>query len=90
MADIDFLQCIVHPAVQYPAEALKTEASLTSVPIPGSLALVLSAYVKAARSGETLLTDDNARRSAFGNLNAQYEKPAARYRTFLRASDSTT
>ncbi|GAA4582794.1 hypothetical protein GCM10023194_18520 [Planotetraspora phitsanulokensis] len=56
---VDFMRGIVHPAVQYPAEALKTETSRTPVPNPASLALELSAHVKAGHSGETLLTDDD-------------------------------
>ena len=35
---IDFMRGIVHPAVQFPAEPLKTETSRTSVPISRSLA----------------------------------------------------
>ena len=45
----------LHPAVQYPAEELKTETSRTAVPIPHSLARELLAHV-AQWPGETLLT----------------------------------
>ncbi|MCW2879273.1 MAG: site-specific integrase [Sphaerisporangium sp.] len=59
VADVDFMRGIVHPTVQYPAEALKTETSRMPVPIPTSLALELSAHVQAGHSRETLLTDDD-------------------------------
>ena len=39
VADVDFMRGVVSPAVQYPAEPLKTETSQTPVPIPQSLAL---------------------------------------------------
>lgn len=55
VTDIDFLRGIVHPAVQYPAEPLKTETSRMPVPIPQSLALELSAHVKAYPSEEEWL-----------------------------------
>jgi integrase len=38
VSDIDFMRGVVSPAVQYPDEPLKTEASKTPVPIPQSLA----------------------------------------------------
>ena len=49
VADVDFMRGVVSPAVQYPAEPLKSETSQTPVPIPQSLALELSAHV--ARRG---------------------------------------
>lgn len=55
VADVDFMRGVIHPAVQYPAEPLKTEISRTPVPVPQSLALRLAAY---AGPGETLLTND--------------------------------
>jgi integrase len=55
VADVDFMRGVVRPAVQYPAEELKTETSRTPVPIPQSLAVELSAQV-AAWPGDTLLT----------------------------------
>jgi integrase len=54
VADVDFMRGVIHPAVQYPAEELKTEISKTSIPIPRSLALELSANVSPA--SDTLLT----------------------------------
>jgi integrase len=46
VSDIDFTRGIVNPVRQYPSDPLKTECSRTPVPIPSSLTLVLSAYVK--------------------------------------------
>jgi integrase len=43
VTDVDFMRGIVSPAVQYPAEPLKTEMSRTPVPIPRELALELAA-----------------------------------------------
>jgi len=54
-ADVDFMRGAVHPAVQYPAEPLKTETSRAPVPVPRSLALELAAHVQ-RRRGETVLT----------------------------------
>lgn len=56
--DIDFMRGIVKPAVQWPAEPLKTEASKTPVPIPSELTLELSAAV--ARWGSVWLVTDGA------------------------------
>lgn len=42
VADVDFMRGIVAPAVQYPADPLKSETSRTPVPIPNELALELS------------------------------------------------
>lgn len=47
VSDVDFMRGFVNPVQQYPAEELKTEVSHTSVPIPSSLALTLSAHVQA-------------------------------------------
>jgi integrase len=55
VADVDFMRAVIYPAVQYPAEPLKTEISRTAIPIARSLALELSAQV-ARWPGETVLT----------------------------------
>ncbi len=55
VADVDFMRGVIHPAVQYPAEPLKSETSRTAIPIPDELAATLSAHVAAWRA-ETLLT----------------------------------
>lgn len=59
VADIDFMRGVVSPAVQYPAEPLKTETSKTPVPIPSALALTLSAHVAATtRRGDWFLANE--------------------------------
>lgn len=58
VADIDFLRGIITPAVQYPAQPLKTEISRTPIPIPRSLVEELSVHVARWRA-ETVLTDDD-------------------------------
>jgi integrase len=45
IADVDFMRGVVSPVVQYPAQRLKTSMSMTAIPIPADLALVLSAHV---------------------------------------------
>lgn len=60
VTDIDFMRGIVNPAVQHPAEPLKTDISRTSVPIPQSLALELAAHV-ARTQAETLLVNQYGR-----------------------------
>lgn len=58
VSDVDFMRGIVSPAVQYPADQLKTEISRTPVPIPESLALTLSAHVAAYSADGWLLTNE--------------------------------
>jgi integrase len=62
VSDVDFMRGVISPAVQYPADPLKSETSKTVVPIPQSLALELSRHV----GEETLLTD------LFGNQLAPW------------------
>lgn len=45
-SDVDFMRGIVAPAIQWPAEPLKSDTSRTPVPIPRELALELAAGVK--------------------------------------------
>ena len=45
------------PAVQYPAEPLKTDTARNAVPVPRRLVLVLAAHVECCRA-ETVLTDE--------------------------------
>jgi len=59
-SDIDFMRGYVRPAIQYPAEPLKTETSRTPIPIPRELVLRLAAAVEAGR-GETVVTDQFGR-----------------------------
>ncbi|MFJ3487989.1 tyrosine-type recombinase/integrase [Leifsonia aquatica] len=42
VADVDFMRGIISPAIQYPAEPLKTEMSMTPIPIPHEVALELN------------------------------------------------
>lgn len=56
--DTDFMRGIFTPAVQWPAEPLKTETAKTPVPIPAELTLMLSAAV--ARWGSPWLVTDGA------------------------------
>lgn len=55
--DVNFMKGVVTPAVQYPAEPLKTEASRNPVPIPRELALMLSAALR----GPTVVSDEAGR-----------------------------
>jgi integrase len=55
VADVDFLRRVINPAVQYPADPLKTDISQTPVPISASLTMELAAQVK-AWPGKTILT----------------------------------
>lgn len=56
VSDVDFMRGVIHPAIQYPAEELKSESSRAQIPIPRELALMLSAAVKRSRAG-TVVTD---------------------------------
>ncbi|ANQ74258.1 tyrosine-type recombinase/integrase [Rhodococcus sp. 008] len=44
--DVDFIRGVVHPKRQWPDKPLKTEGSAAPIPVPQSLALMLSASVK--------------------------------------------
>jgi len=57
VADVDFMRGSVNPAVQYPAEALKTDTSRTAIPIPPAFALDLASHVRQFPA-ETLLTNE--------------------------------
>lgn len=54
VSDVDFMRGIITPAIQYPAEPLKTEASKTPIPIPHELALELN-RVPSKWASETLV-----------------------------------
>lgn len=43
VTDVDFMRGIITPAIQYPAEPLKTDESKTPIPIPTDLAVMLNA-----------------------------------------------
>lgn len=55
--DVDFMRGIITPAVQYPAESLKTENSQWPVPIPNTMALALAADVR-DHEGQWVLTTE--------------------------------
>jgi integrase len=57
VCDVDFMRGVIHPAVQYPADPLKSETSRTPIPIPAELVVELSAHV-ARRRAKTLLTNE--------------------------------
>lgn len=54
--DVDLALGIIHPAVQYPAEPLKTAISRTAIPIPPSLSTELLAH-QARFPGPAVLCD---------------------------------
>ena len=86
--DVDFMRGIVHPAVQWPAEELKTDISRTPVPIPQSLALELAAHVQ-QRPGATVLTGRDGGQLPRGRWSAPSAPPAARWRACRMASGIT-
>jgi integrase len=63
VSDVDFMRGIVSPAIQWPAEPLKTECSRTPVPIPQELDLTLTTAVKKF-GGATVVTDEAGRSSS--------------------------
>jgi integrase len=63
VSDVDFMRGVVAPAVQYPAQPLKSETSQTPVPIGQGLALELSAHVARAQA-ETVLVNELGRQLA--------------------------
>lgn len=58
--DVDLALGVVMPRVQFPAEALKTEVSMTDVPVPHSLSVEVLAHT-AQWPGEWILTDPDGR-----------------------------
>lgn len=58
VVDVDFMRGVITPAVQYPAQPLKSETSQTPIPISRKLAVELSAHVAQWRA-ETILTSDD-------------------------------
>ena len=60
VSDVDFMRGVVAPAIQWPAEPLKSECSRTPVRIPQELALELSAAVK-RYDGQTVVADEVGR-----------------------------
>lgn len=58
VADVDFLRAIINPAVQYPAEDLKTDESKAPIPVARELVEVLSAHLVKHPSAGTVLTTE--------------------------------
>jgi integrase len=58
--DVDFMRGLVSPAIQWPAEPLKSDASRTPIPIPNELALMLAAALKVG-DGAHLVTNELGR-----------------------------
>jgi integrase len=77
VSDVDFMRGVWQPALQFPAEPLKSETSLTAVPFPQSLALELSAHI-ARFSGETLLTNEWGQQLAPWTLERAVRKARAK------------
>ncbi|CAA9344196.1 MAG: Phage integrase family protein [uncultured Nocardioidaceae bacterium] len=77
VADVDFMRGVVNPAVQYPAEPLKTETSRTAIPIPHSLTLELSAHVARWGAG-TVLVNEYGRQLAPRSLDEAVQRARAK------------
>lgn len=56
-SDVDFKTGVIHPAIQWPEDPLKSETSQTAVPIPTQMVRELATAVKRAR-GRSILTDE--------------------------------
>lgn len=56
VVDVDFMRGVISPAIQYPAEPLKSDTAKTPIPVPDELALQLAAAVEAS-GGSTIVTD---------------------------------
>ncbi len=65
LVDVDFMRGVISPAIQYPAEPLKTETSSTPIPIPHELSLMLN-QVPAKWGSDTLVV------GAYGRAVAPY------------------
>ncbi|HVL83593.1 MAG TPA: site-specific integrase [Pseudonocardia sp.] len=58
VADVEFLRGVLTPAVQYPAEPLKTEISRTPIPVPRSLCTALSTHLANWGAGDHVLVGE--------------------------------
>ena len=76
--DVDFMRGVIRPAVQYPADELKTDMSRTPLPVAPSLALELSAQVQ-RWPGATILTDEQGQQA--GPWQVERAMRAARVKT---------
>ena len=71
---------VLHPAVQFPAEPLKSETSRTAIPIPQSLALMLSAHV-AEQGADTVLSNEWGHQLTPWTLERHFRQARARVAT---------
>lgn len=85
VSDVDFMRGVVTPAVQYPAEPLKTDMSKTPIPIPHDLALGLAASVRTWR-GDTLVTDQFGKQVGPWAIERAMREVRAMPSALLRAS----
>ena len=60
VSDVDFMRGLIQPAMQYPAEPLKTEESRRAIPIPRELSLELAGFVERF-GGEFVVTNEIGR-----------------------------
>jgi integrase len=58
VADVDFLRAVINPAVQWPAEPLKTDESKAPIPVARELVQVLSEHLVKHPSDVWLLTTE--------------------------------
>ena len=87
--DVDFMRGVVSPAVQWPAEPLKSEISKTPVPIPNELALLLSAAV-AIGDGTTIVTNEAGRAAGPWAIERAVRDVRRAIPVFRRSSAFTT
>jgi integrase len=88
--DVDFMRGVIHPAVQYPAEDLKSEISRTPIPVAQSLVLELAEHVRLRPGGRRSSPTATAASSARGRWSAPCGRPARRSTAFPRGSATTT
>lgn len=69
--DVDFLRGVISPTIQYPDDPLKTEESMTPIPIPTELALELN-RMPAKWSSETIVVNDYGRRCSPSRLDTTF------------------
>jgi integrase len=58
VADVDFLRAVIAPAVQYPAEDLKTDESKTPIPVARELVEALSASMVGRPASAWVIADE--------------------------------
>ncbi len=87
--DVDYMRGVVKPQVQYPNEPLKSELSMTPVPVPAELALRLSAN-RAEYGGTTVVTNEAGGRPLPTRSNGRSGHAGDRLPASQRASGFTT